>query len=339
MITTNYDTGIEEAAKQLKKKLPSQFNLPKVQGIIGLEKIPDLNQNGIFKIHGCSALDPPKDLILTTTQEAAGLPIGFRKVLSDIFKDSLVVFMGYSASEPDCMEALLDTDQYDVIWVSADDKILKKNERAKTIIGQAKNAYHVIDLEPFISTSSADLGLNSLWKYLHLTDGQDLTNPSKSKRTIHLKKGITLYKKLLRASGLRREQVLKSILEALFYLREFRLVDIFLDDYGRLKRHSKFYARYTKAGMIRDRNDDWQRARDVFVVAHMQANNDFERALSNKERLGQEILLAQNDRIKLGNLRKEIETLSSYAENKSKHLAGQSKTQWLIITRKKDFQL
>src|SRR5205085_12554341 len=102
-------------------KIPaSPITAVKAFGVESLGEAQADGNNLILKIHGCASLDRPESLVLTTEQESSGLPQPFLSTLQELFDGSLVVFLGYSLSDPDCLDALLSISDFDMMWVDWD---------------------------------------------------------------------------------------------------------------------------------------------------------------------------------------------------------------------------
>lgn len=155
VITTNYDTGFERALERL-QPFCTPANPPTAVKAFGVESLAEARVDGtnlILKIHGCASLDRPRSLVLTTEQESSGLPRAFLTTLQELFEDSLVIFLGYSLSEPDCLDALLSVSDFEVMWVDRDYASFEGNFRAQVIAGRARKTYFLENLAPFYHAS------------------------------------------------------------------------------------------------------------------------------------------------------------------------------------------
>jgi tetratricopeptide (TPR) repeat protein len=100
VITTNYDTGIENAFRNLTGQLISVVYLARHQERLNRGK-PFL-----FKIHG-SVDGPPAELVYSLYHESRGLPDWKRNLLCELLRDKEVLFLGYSGYDFDICPLLL----------------------------------------------------------------------------------------------------------------------------------------------------------------------------------------------------------------------------------------
>jgi len=329
IITTNYDLGFEKALKVIN-------NLRHTIQIIGKKNLVGAQlkgENHIFKIHGCSRLDEPQDIVLTTKQEASLFPQDFLNTLKVLFENSLVVFLGYSASEPDCLEALMNVSNFDAIWVVRDLDSLRKNYRAQVILKEAKEAFVVEDLVPFVEKSLDELN-PSLSKFIqnnkYQIDSATLRKPFSKDRDRKIDYGIALFKDLLHVSS--TERLLRIIIMAYSQIRNFDKVDKYLYEYKRVPNYSKYFYLFGKASIIRDKNRDWRTARDYFKkaakIGTIGSFNEFSALL---EQLGLESLLLQENMKGLIRIRSRLLSLIKFVNKQLRFSDLVEKLEWQRI--------
>ncbi len=295
IITTNYDIGLEEALgyfeQHLKVKPKEKIDIY-CRSTIGT--IREVKKNTIFKIHGCSLLDPPSSLIYTIKQESVGFPKAFSKVLSSLFNNSVVGFMGYSASEPDCLEFLLSVDHYSAIWIDKDKTSFENNSRAKIILASAKNAYKAFDLLPFFTESATLFVPHHLSTVANLINGKTTNALDAFKRRQVIKRCFAIYEKLVEQE--KSANIIELAIQGFLQLRNFRKVNELLSIYRKDLNHSGYFYLIWKASIKRDLNDDWGNACKKFrQAAQFPSINRIEYINAYFEQLGLETLLAQND--------------------------------------------
>lgn len=313
IITTNYDLGFEKAIE----KINNPSHSIKIYGNETLNSIDLKGKNCLFKIHGCSRLDKPQNITLTTKQEASGFPKKFLEALKEIFENSLVVFLGYSLSEPDCLEALMNISNFDTIWVIKDFDSLEKNTRAQSILKQSRKAFVLKNLIPFIRTPINELNPNftklcSINK--NLIDSLALRNPFSSDRDKEVNNAINLFKNLIPVSN--AEKLFRIIISAYLQLRDFDKVDKYLVEYKKIHNYSKYFYLFAMASIIRDKNREWKNARDYFMkAANIESISFLDRVAAQIEQYGLESLIAHNNFNELNKVRKKLLSLISLVRN------------------------
>lgn len=329
IITTNYDLGFEKALEKI-----NNLSLPiRIYGNEMLNSIDLKGENCIFKIHGCSRLDKPQNITLTTKQEASGFPKKFLDVLQEVFENSLVVFLGYSLSEPDCLEALMNISNFDTIWVAKDLDSLEKNMRAQSILKQARKAFVLENLIPFIKTSINELNpnfVNLCPNNKNLIDSLALRNPFSSDRDKEVNNAINLFKYLLPVSS--TEELFRIIISAYLRLRNFDKVDKYLDEYKKIHNYSKYFYLFAMASIIRDKNRDWKIASDYFEeAANIKSISLLDIAAARVEQYGLESLIAQNNMNELNRVRKKLLSLISLVKKQLNYSLDTQRLDWQRI--------
>ncbi|MBK7446220.1 MAG: SIR2 family protein [Ignavibacteria bacterium] len=260
IITTNYDNCFEKAYSNISKgdSLESFY-------IKNMFQAKHHGNKSIFKIHGCAQNDAPYEIVHTTSQESSGLLNSFLEIYKGIFENSTVVFCGYSLSEPDCLEALLEVENYDIIWITTNIELAKENLKIQTLFENANNAFILEDLTPFIDSD---------WKLINplisdcVSDNYGKNNLSKDfseLRRIEVKKnGFELYKELIIISD--SEKLFRLIIECYLQLRDFTKVQYYLEIYNQLDTKSEFMYSFYNSSIKRDDNSDtnWEEAYDFF---------------------------------------------------------------------------
>ncbi|MDZ7292227.1 MAG: SIR2 family protein [candidate division KSB1 bacterium] len=325
IITTNYDLGFEKALERI-----SNSRTVKVYGI---EKINEVHQNGnncIFKIHGCALLDQPHNITFTTRQESSGLPQSFLLTLQRLFEDSLVVFCGYSLSEPDCVEALMSVSNYNTIWIDRDLSSLNSNFRAQQVLKQAREAYFLENLIPFIEFPWVDIN-PKLGNYDdNGFDSKSLRTPFSADHVKNIDIGAKLYENLLNVSSL--EKLFRIAVTGYLQLRNFEKVHSLLSQYKMLKNYSEYYYNFWQASIIRDKNANWKLACDYFEkAANIGSITPLEKASAQLEQYGLESLLFQGDKSSLVKVENKLSSLILFAKNQLDTCPPQQKVEWSRI--------
>lgn len=331
VITTNYDTGFEKALQGIKNIQKLNFDEDvEVLGSEGLNKIVFTNKNSIFKIHGCSTLDRPENLIVTTKQESANLPESFLKILPDLFENSLVVFLGYSLSEPDCLDALIDVSNYDVMWIDKSEQSFNGNFRAKLIVDRAKNRYYLEDLVPFIELSWKVVN-QKLEKFLSEDlEKTTLRTPFQKNHTEQSNRSGKSFEDLVNVPNV--EQLFRSITNAYTQLRLFEKAELFLNCYKDLGNYSEFQYYMMKAAIIRDKNMNWREACDFYRMAsNLNSITSLEKARAESIKLGLESLIFQNDDSMLKQIETQLWDLIKLAGEQVKLCSENDRIEWISV--------
>jgi len=332
IITTNYDVGFEDALTAIRKK--SRFvkavRCVEAFGIETLDRIPLDACNLILKIHGCAALDHPENLIITTKQESSGWPRSFLSTLEELFEDSLVVFMGYSLSEPDCLEALLRVSNYRSIWVDRDWGALESNSRAKIILNAAKEAYFLENLIPFIELPWNNINPKLADYYVAGIDDASLRIPFSADRDKQERDGLRLFEDLLSISS--EEELFKAAILGYSLLRDFEKVDQYLNQYRKLTSYSRYNYLIWKASIVRDQNSDWEKACSDFQIAsNLHSISLLQKALARSLEFGLESLLSQGNNERLRAVEIKLEGLISLANEQLNTCLPKEEQDWLSI--------
>jgi hypothetical protein len=333
VITTNYDIGIEQALSDITTRTDTKSLLSKIRVYSRSEQenTLDLHCNSIIKIHGCAKLDTPSDLVISTKQESYGLPSSILTALPELFENSLVVFMGYSISEPDCIEGLLSVNNYSVIWVDRDELSFHSNYRAKIILEKSTAGFLLLDLVPFIqkpiesfpveSISLSGIGLNH----------PALSEPFDNLRQENVNNGLNLYRRLI--DNGKKTSVLAIVLQGLIALRKFNVVTDLLETYVTIPEHSKYWYTYWHASIVRDNNKNWGLAKSLFEDASkLQGISLLEFFEAKTEQLGLESLLFQRNFFGIRNIEKRIRDLLNKSEEILLQCSEVDKSNWLRIT-------
>lgn len=334
VITTNYDTAIELALQQMVQRnpLPVDPGSVRVFSLADIGKQPTIAQNSIYKIHGCARLDQPESLVLTTAQESSGLPPQFRRILPALFSNSLVIFMGYSASEPDCLESLLEVDEYAATWVCRSEESFFSNPSALTVLGNASSSGLVIDLFPLIERPTEDLlpliglGLRSQ------LDSPALIQPDDSSRSVTVKAGLTRYRNLVRISD--KASFVHALIQAFMWMRDFEAAPLLVGEYEKTAGSSRFWVEFWSASITRDKNNDWPRARDMFQCATLSASRELERFEAEIEKLGVESLVSATDQDRLEGVEDTIRCCISAVERALHDPLMPDRTKWYRLLGK-----
>jgi hypothetical protein len=329
IVTTNYDLGFEKAIQAITEQTGKIARIDTV-GYEKLGSIKSVDRNTIFKIHGCARLDRPQDLVLTTKQESSGLPSVFTKSLEKLFDESLVVFLGYSLSEPDCLEALMNVTNCDVIWTvrSAKEFRERNDRRVTTILDNARQAYFLEDLSPLLADSWDDL-CPQLTRYgFRQVRNQAPHLPSIDPTKIRAK-GLRLFQRLAEISN--KEKLGRVLISAHLQMRRLDLADQYLADYKTLPRHSPFLFHFWTASSQRE-SGAWRNARDTFAAAADTKEADSEQRLAAlAEQLGLDTLLAQGSDTQLAEIENQLRDLVSFSKNHLTALSRDTRLGWLSI--------
>lgn len=294
VITTNYDCGIEKALRELSPKARI-----KSFGVNQLTSATVGDQNSIIKIHGCAVLDEPASLVLTTRQEASGLPLHLGQQLSTLFQGAVVAFLGYSLSEPDCMESLLSVADFDMLWVDLNRTRFEKNWRAQILVRQARSTYFVEDLTPF----TEDLLLSRVTH--HHVPHNDPPKVAKAE-------GLALFRELLTVAA--PEKLLQAVIIGYLQLRDFEKVKLLLEQYRHMDSYSEYFWLFCRASIIRDQNSNWEFAASLFDDAAKASDaSPHDQISAELEQLGLETLLASNNKKQLMALESRLLSLVGIA--------------------------
>jgi len=332
VITTNYDTGFERALDQLLSlKIPATpVTAVKAFGVESLGEARADGSNLILKIHGCASLDRPEALVLTTEQESSGLPRPFLSTLQELFDGSLVVFLGYSLSEPDCLDALLSVSDFDMMWVDRDLVSFEGNFRAQIIAGRAGKAYFLENLVPFIEPPWEDISPKLISTYFDGLNDPGLRTPFAVGRDSHEQEGLRLFERLTEVPG--KERLIKTLILGYSHLRDFQKVDVYLDEYERLKGHSEYDYYVWKASITRDKNVNWKEARDYFAkAAGLSHITPLQKASAESMRFGLESLIYQDDNARLLEVEARLLSLISSVEVELPRCPPGDRPKWLSI--------
>jgi len=332
VITTNYDTGFEKALGRFRS-----FGVPaappaevKVFGVESLDEARADGTNLILKIHGCASLDQPERLVLTTEQESSGLPGPFLPTLRELFEDSLVVFLGYSLSEPDCLDALLSVSDFDVMWADRDFASFEGNFRAQIIAGMARKAYFLENLIPFVKTPWEDINPKLKGVCFGDLDAPGLRDPFATVRDSHEQEGLRLFERLTNVPSV--ERLVKTLILGYSHLRDFRKVDVYLEEYRRLKDHSEFDYYVWKASIIRDKNVNWKEARDYFVAAAGLSHiTPLQKATAESMQFGLESLIYQDNDARLLEVEAKLSALMFSTREHLSWCSPADRLKWLSI--------
>jgi len=325
IITTNYDLGFEKALQRI-----SNSRTVKVYGIENINEVHPNGDNCIFKIHGCALLDQPHNITFTTRQESSGLPQSFLITLQRLFEESLVVFCGYSLSEPDCLEALTSVSNYNTIWIDRDLSSFNRNLRAQQILKEAREAYFLENLIPFIEFPWVDIN-PKLGNYDdNGFDSKSLRAPFSADRDKNVNIGARLYENLLNVSTL--ERLFRIAIAGYLQLRNFEKVHSLLGQYKTLKDYSEYYYHFWEASIIRDKNANWKLACDYFEKeANTASITPLEKASAQLEQYGLESLLVQGDKSSLIKVENKLSSLIFFAKSQLDTCSPQQKVEWLRI--------
>lgn len=330
VITTNYDTGFERALAQLRSFCTPPPPAVKTFGVESLAEAKADGTNLILKIHGCASLDRPESLILTTEQESSGLPQSFLSTLQELFEDSLVVFLGYSLSEPDCLDALLSVSDFDVMWVDRDAATFEGNFRAQIIAGRARKAYFLENLVPFIAPPWKDISPKLTSTYFGGLDAPGLRTPFAPDRDRQEQEGLRLFERLTRLPS--KERLIKTLILGYSHLRDFGKVDVYLDEYRKLRGHSEFDYHVWKASIIRDKNVNWREARNYFAAAAgLSGITPLQKASAKSMQFGLESLIYQYDNTRLLKVEAKLVSLISFVEGELIRCPPVDRLKWLSI--------
>lgn len=332
VITTNYDTGFEKALGQFLSSGAAAAPPAEVK-VFGVESLDEARADGtnlILKIHGCASLDRPESLVLTTEQESSGLPEPFLLTLRELFEDSLVVFLGYSLSEPDCLDALLNVSDFDVMWADRDFASFEGNFRAQIIADRARKVYFLENLIPFVETPWEDISPKLKGNYFDGLDDPGLRDPFAAGRDRHEQEGLSLFERLTNVPG--EERLIKTLILGYSHLRDFRKVDVYLDEYRRLKGHSEFDYYIWKASITRDKNVNWKEARDFFAeAASLSRITPLQKATAESMQFGLESLVYQDDDARLLEVEAKFSALMSSAQKHLSRCLPADRLKWLSI--------
>jgi hypothetical protein len=288
VITTNYDCCVERAWALMPDAAPRAL------GVTELGAAAFGPQNEIYKIHGCACRDSPDALVLTTQQEASGLDARFQDRLRELFEDALVVFMGYSLSEPDCLEALLTASNFDLVWTDRDPGSFSSNWRAQLLVQQARSACFLQGLEPFAGEALPGMPIHN-----RLLERMPAPAPETRAR------GISLFRDVARTGS--RAQLLEAIIPGYLQLRDFGRVDTLLQWYAETPGHEPFRHLFWKASIVRDQNHDWEQAASLFRAAAASAPpGSWKRVSAQVEQHGLDTLLAGDDPGRLRTIRDRL---------------------------------
>lgn len=313
LITTNYDCCVEEACA-----LAPGGPAVRALGVADLRGAAFGPGNEIYKVHGCARRDTPHDLVLTTQQEASGLDERFQERLRALFDGALVVMMGYSLSEPDCLEALLTVSDFDLVWVDRDPPSFASNWRAQLLVRQARTACFLPGLDPFARERVPGLPTQNLLL------GR---NPVPAPRTRAM--GIELFRAAARMES--AAQLLEAVIPGHLQLRDFARVDALLHLYSRTPGHDPFRHLFWKASIVRDQNADWARAADLFSRAAANApRGSWQHVSARLEQLGLETLLAGDDPARLQAVRDRLARLANEA-GPARASAGADEHVWMSV--------
>ncbi|HEX8456377.1 MAG TPA: SIR2 family protein [Pyrinomonadaceae bacterium] len=332
IITTNYDTGFERALARIRVANTSTTpgHAVKVFGVESLDTARPDGSNLILKIHGCAYLDQPESLVLTTKQESSGLPGAFLSTLRELFEDSLVVFLGYSLSEPDCLDALMSVSNFDVMWIDRNYESFAGNFRAQIIVNQARKAYFLENLIPFIELPWQDIHPELKRFYFDWLDNPGLRTPFSAGRETHEEEGVRLFERLTRAAH--EEMLIKTIILSYSHLRDFEKVDAYLDKYQRLKNHSPFDYYIWKASITRDKNVNWRQARDYFEAAsNLSHITPLQKSLARSLQFGLDSLIYQDEDPRLLKVEAKLLALISFVKQQLNQFPPADKLAWLSI--------
>jgi SIR2-like domain len=332
VITTNYDTGFETALSQLQS-----FGVPtgptsavSVYGAESLEKARADDTNLILKIHGCAALDRPQNLVLTTEQESSGLPPSFLATLRSLFEDALVVFLGYSLSEPDCLDALLSVSGFDVMWADRDYASFEGNFRAQIIAGRARKAYFLENLIPFVELLWKDIHPALGASYFGGLDDPPMRTPFSAGRERHEQEGLSLFERLTEVQS--EERLIKALVLGYSHLRDFREVDVYLNEYAALPGHSEFDYYVWKASIIRDKNLNWREARYYFeLAANLSHVTPLQKSSAQSMQYGLESPIYQDDAARLREVESKLKALVAYVRGQLSGCPPAERLKWLSV--------
>ncbi len=322
LITTNYDDGFENALKLLPK-----YEVIRVYGAEKIKSIEDkINSNCIFKIHGCAVQDNPNNIVLTTQQESLGLSSSFVNVMKSLFTESLVVFCGHSISEPDCLEALTEVSNFNVIWIDRDRETYEKNFRAKYITQQAREAYFLEDLHPFNESEEMWDVLRSFFKDKALNN----IRVGYCETPLNYKnKGIELFKNL--SKGLSKEELYRILICGYLLLREYEKVQLLLSGYRKIDEYHEYNYLFWKASIIRDQNNNYETALDYFNEAvQIECILPYEKVSAQVEKLGLASVISQGNLSTLKSIANELDSLVIFIENHVKLVNTHEKEDYLL---------
>lgn len=329
VITTNYDTGIEEALLNISS--PNSNGSIKVYSRSELKKGFDLNSNSIVKIHGCAKLDTPSDLVISTKQESAGLPPSILSALPDLFENSLVVFLGYSLSEPDCLEGLLSVKKFSAIWVDRNEESFNSNFRAKVILNNSTNPSLLFDLVPFIREPVETFQIEVLLKSGIELNHRSLIEPFDNSRQEKVNRGLCFYHQLIDKNGIL--SILPIVIQGLVTLRNFDGVAELLKLYSTIPGYSEYWYNCWLASIVRDKNKDWEQAELLFKKASkLPSISKYEFFNAKMEQLGIESLLFQRNFVRLRNVEKEIRELINESKKMLSQCLDTNKSLWQRMT-------
>lgn len=316
LITTNYDCCVEEACA-----LAAAGAAVRALGVADLRGAAFGPGNEIYKVHGCARRDTPEDLVLTTQQEASGLGERFEERLRELFQDALVVVMGYSLSEPDCLEALLTVSEFDLVWVDRNRDEFSSNWRAQLLARQARTACFLPGLDPFAQQAFPGLPLQNL--LLRRT-----APPAPETRA----RGIALFGQAARTGSPAR--LLEAVIPGYLQLRDFGRVDTLLRLYAETPGHDPFRHLFWLASIVRDQNAEWTRAAGLFSRAAERATpGTWQYVSARLEQHGLETLLAGDDPARLDAVRERLERLADQAERARAPTAGDEHVWMSVVGR------
>lgn len=137
IITTNYDTGLEEACRDV---CCSSSRLPQVVTVEGDARKIDYSSPVIFKIHGCSSLGKRGSMVYTLKREAELKPWK-RDLLHLLIKGKKLLVCGYSGLDFEICPELPSSNPGSVYWNTREDPGNSQNR----ISGNAQRVLNAVD--------------------------------------------------------------------------------------------------------------------------------------------------------------------------------------------------
>ena len=334
VITTNYDVGIEKALESISQKLGNPKRKTSIYAIKNANKITKAVYPSIYKIHGCSIKDDASDLVLTTRQESSAFTFDFKNVIGNIFQNSLVVFMGYSFSEPDCFEMLFDQSNFDLLWFCRYEEDLDNTSRLSVLFERAQERFVVEDLKPIIDDPFEDKvdflpitnNVNNVLDVINSTISSTGTSKFPYKNKVN---GEELF--ISNFENLEKEPFIKGLLVGFLQARSFSEVNEILEIYKTIPTANMYFYYFTLASITRDLNNDWGAAMNLFRASQLTNDASLLDIYSAKiEELGLKTLLSQNNKNDLVSVEEDLRILANEIEIQ---LAASDKDQGQLYLR------